>query len=308
MIKAILKFIAFVIACVMIAIASGVVSFIHFSDGDSVSFRDLAKLERIEKTIKDVNEEKEIVPEEEERTNILIASIEKGESDVILLASIGHNKREIDIIFIPRDTFFKFQGGVARDVDKLKDIYAILGIAGLTEAVENVLPGISINHYVSIDYKGFVNVVDSIGGVTVEIKERMFYEDPYENPPLLIDFLPGKHILDGKESLKYIRYISGSIANAASRGDDLGRITAMKKFVERAIKKSFTHRLPVVIKTALKHVNSDLIDANIASLIAIVANVEQKNIRIHTLPGRITENNFFVFDREKTEILIKEIF
>lgn len=307
MFRAILKFIAFLIACVVVAIAAGTVSFMHFSDGDSISFRDLAKLEKIEETIKDVSEEQEIIAQPDVRTNILISSIEKGESDVILVASIEHNKREIDIIFIPRDTFFKFQGGVARNVDKLKDVYATLGIEGLTEAVEGVLQGMVIDHYITIDYKGFIDIVDSIGGVAVQIDERMFYVDSQETPPLIIDFAPGNHTLNGKDSLKYIRYISGSVVNAASREDDLGRISAIKNFVEEAIKKSFTLRLPVVAKTALKHVNSDLDDVNIASLIAVVTRVEHKDIRIHTLPGRFTGNNFFVHEREKTKVLLKEL-
>lgn len=307
MFRAILKFIAFVIACVVVAISAGTVSFMHFSDGDSISFRDLAKLEKIEETIKDVSEEQEIIAQPDVRTNILISSIEKGESDVILVASIEHNKREIDIIFIPRDTFFKFQGGVARNVDKLKDVYGTLGIEGLTEAVEGVLQGMVIDHYITIDYKGFIDIVDSIGGVAVQIDERMFYRDSQETPPLIIDFAPGNHTLNGKDSLKYIRYISGSVVNAASREDDLGRISAIKNFVEEAIKKSFTHRLPVVVKTALKHVNSDLGDVNIASLIAVVTRVEHKDIRIHTLPGHFTENNFFVHEREKTKVLLKEL-
>lgn len=308
MVKAILKFIAFVIACILIAIASGIVSFMHFSDNDTVSFRDLAKLEKIEETIKDVSQEKELAAEKNIRTNILISSIEKSKSDVIILASIEHNNKEIDIIFIPRDTFYKFQGGIARNVDKLKNIYEVLGVEGLKEAVEDILHGIQINHYVTVDYKGFINIIDSIGGVTVQVEERMFYEDPFASPPLLINFSSGTHTLNGRDSLKYIRYIGGSIVNTATRENDLGRIEAIKNFTREAIKKSFTHRLPVIIRTAFKHVDTDIGDANIASLLAIVATLEQKDIRIHTVPGYMVEGGFFVHDRDKTRVLLEGVF
>ena len=57
---------------------------------------------------------------------------------------------------------------------------------------------LDIDYYVKVDYQIVMDVVDEIGGVTIEVPRRMKYDDPKADPPLHIDIAKGVQTLDGK--------------------------------------------------------------------------------------------------------------
>ena len=87
----------------------------------------------------------------------------------------------------------------------------------MQSSVENLL-GIQIDHTVKVNFDGFINVIDALGGINIDVPCRMY--KPLED----IDLLPGYQTLDGSEALAFVRW----------RGDgtgDYGRIERQQQFI-----------------------------------------------------------------------------
>jgi len=81
------------------------------------------------------------------------------------------------------------------------------GMEALRQTLEVTL-GIPIDHYVLVDFAGFVDVVDAIGGVTVHSTESMHIAFSPAKPgedPIEINITPGDYHLDGRTALAYVR-------------------------------------------------------------------------------------------------------
>ena len=158
-----------------------------------------------------------------EKINLLVLGIDhiKGaqarRSDTMMLASIDTAQNKASLISIPRDLFLKYPDGKFRRVNAA---YAIDGPDLAREMVSNFL-GIPINFYLVVDYEGFEEIVDLMGGVEITVEERLQYTDEAGN--LNIDIEPGTQTLSGEDAMGYVRY----------RGNqsDLQRINRQQKFL-----------------------------------------------------------------------------
>jgi LCP family protein required for cell wall assembly len=152
-------------------------------------------------------------------TNVLLLGTGGGDhdgadlTDTIILASIDQNNKLVPMLSIPRDFYVDIEdlGGGQRIngvYETGKDKYdSVTGIKYVQEAVEKIT-GVDIHYYVKIDFDGFRDIVDSLGGVDIYVDEAI--HDPYypkEGTILYETFdLPsGQQSLDGETALKYAR-------------------------------------------------------------------------------------------------------
>ncbi|MFJ8809883.1 LCP family protein [Streptomyces sp. NPDC102490] len=148
-------------------------------------------------------------------------------SDTAMVMHIPEGRTEAVAVSIPRDTLVtrpacKKQDGA--DVASAKrvmfnSIYSQVGPACVVKTVEQ-LSGIRMDHYVEIDFAGFKDLVDAIGGVTVTVEEDI------HDPSSGLDLTAGKHKLNGTESLAFVRTRHG-----VGDGSDLGRIGLQQQFM-----------------------------------------------------------------------------
>ncbi|MFC1600356.1 LCP family protein [Patescibacteria group bacterium] len=152
-------------------------------------------------------------------TNILLLGTGGGDhdgadlTDTIILASIDQNNKLVPMLSIPRDFYVNVEdlGGGQRIngiYEMGKDKYdSVTGIKYVQETIEDIT-GIDIHYYVKIDFRGFEDIVESLGGVDIFVDEAI--NDPYypkEGTILYQTFtLPsGQQTLDGETALKYAR-------------------------------------------------------------------------------------------------------
>ena len=152
--------------------------------------------------------------------NILVLGCDEreGESqaraDVIIVATIRPDDKEVSLFSIPRDTRVAIEG---HGKDKINHAMAFGGIPLITDATEHLL-GIEIDHAVKVNFDGFINVIDALGGVYVDVPERMY------KPLEAINLQPGPQHLYGEDALAFVRW----------RGDgtgDYGRIARQQQFI-----------------------------------------------------------------------------
>lgn len=116
-------------------------------------------------------------------------------TDTILYVAITGD--DISMIAIPRDTF------LPDEYRKINAVYHHDGADGLRRQVEGIL-GVPIDYYAIIKLDIFEDLVDALGGVTIDIPYRMYYSDNAGG--LHINFQPGVQHLTGAEASKFVRY------------------------------------------------------------------------------------------------------
>ena len=94
------------------------------------------------------------------------------------------------------------------------------GMGALTDLISHYFQ-IDINYYLLADFEGFVEAVDIIGGVEVEIDQAIY------DPLLGFELTPGKQVLDGQMALNYVRsrhFITGDFARSTNQRNFLSAL------------------------------------------------------------------------------------
>jgi LCP family protein required for cell wall assembly len=127
---------------------------------------------------------------------------------------------------IPRDVFTEIEGIGA---SKINAAYAFGGAKGQVRAVEDLL-GIDIDHVVIIDFEGFQDLIDAIGGVEVTVEKKFCSEISGGagggQGGFSLRLGKGEHTLDGEDALTFAR----TRTNECDAGyDDLDRAAAQQQ-------------------------------------------------------------------------------
>ena len=120
------------------------------------------------------NEVSEQVSEAEFKSikNVALFGIDGGRSDTIIIASINQTDHTIKLISVPRDTYVSVQG---YGKTKINHAYAY-GKEQLALKTINSNFGLNISEYVTINFKGLINIINKLGGIQLDItKAEMEY-------------------------------------------------------------------------------------------------------------------------------------
>jgi LCP family protein required for cell wall assembly len=155
-------------------------------------------------------------------------------SDTIILLHVDPREQRAGILSIPRDLYVPIAG--TDESDRVNVAFALGGPERLLATVQDGL-GIQINHFAQVDFVGFREIVDALGGVGV------FVPNPARDTFSGLD-LPraGCVELDGEQALAWVRsrhyqYLTGGRWMEDPRGD-LGRIGRQQDFLRRVMRKA----------------------------------------------------------------------
>lgn len=135
-------------------------------------------------------------------------------TDVVMVGAIHPDTKEAVLVSLPRDTFFEIPGFYR--ADKLTHFYPkFIGMkergeldSATPEDEMKVMLGkymdIDIDHAAVINFQGFVDVVDALGGVEVNVDQDMCYRDTADGTN--INLKAGHQELDGQKALDFVRY------------------------------------------------------------------------------------------------------
>ena len=160
----------------------------------------------------------------DERTN------DKGRSDTLIDMTLNPKTNTMQMVSIPRDTRTTIAG--RGSVDKINAAYAYGGTSMAVKTVEN-FTNTSVDYYVKINMQGLTDLVDAVGGVTINNDYMAFKEGTYT-------FNKGELNLDGKKALAYVR-----MRHQDPRGD-FGRNERQRQVIMALVNKaasfsSFSH-------------------------------------------------------------------
>ncbi|GLY09074.1 LCP family protein [Pseudobacillus badius] len=143
--------------------------------------------------------EKEVSLENKEAFTVLLLGVDeregdKGRSDTMLLMSVNGKENSVEMLSIPRDTRVNIAGKNKKD--KINHAYAFGGVDMSAKTVEEFLD-IPVDYYVEMNMDGFKDLVDAVGGVTVDNPFAFSYGGE--------SFKQGTIHLNGEEALQYTR-------------------------------------------------------------------------------------------------------
>ncbi|PIC72939.1 LCP family protein [Sporosarcina sp. P17b] len=123
-----------------------------------------------------------------------------GRSDALVLATLNPKTKSIKLVSIPRDSYVYIPH--VNYKDKITHAHAYGGTKASIDTVEQLFD-IPVNYYVKMNFNAFIDVVDALGGVEVEVPYERIEKD--ENDKNAIHLMPGFQRLDGRHTLALAR-------------------------------------------------------------------------------------------------------
>lgn len=244
--------------------------------------------------------------EPKERINVLVVGTNQNLTDFIMVAGYDPQTGNISLLSIPRDTKYKGLNSPDTAFSKINAIYQGKYIDKLQTNIEKMLD-IKIDKYLIFDKNALWDVVDQLGGVTVDIGEkRLKYSDPEQD--LYIDLQPGVQVLNGKKAEQYVRF-------RRYADGDLGRIKAQQNFIQcfikECIKPAKIGKLPGIAKNVISEVKTDISIDLILYYLEDVIKIDLNKLRIETLPGYpkdMSGVSFYIYKEKEAKDLANEMY
>lgn len=225
-----------------------------------------------------------------------VSSVRGGRTDTILYLSIVDTT--LTMVAIPRDLF------VGEGTQRINGVFSRDGPDGLVRRVESIL-GLPIDYHAIVDLNIFQGMVDALGGVEVNVPERMYYRDVAGG--LTIDFQPGPQVLDGKAASEFIRY------RQTQRGD-IDRLDNVKRlaYAMLAKLKSLNVRavgaVPDLAATFFEQVDTNASPALVRRMLPRIADLDIRSATLPTIEVRRGEAAGLVTEPAVVETFLADTF
>ena len=217
-----------------------------------------------------------------------VKSAAGARSDTMMLVHISKSRDNAVIISLPRDSLVTIPAHTSQDgksqvaemQGKLNSAFAWGGAPLLIQTLEAKM-NLRIDHYVEVNFAGFKNVVDALGGIQVCTKKDI------NDPKSHLVLSAGIHTLDGIESLKYVR------TRDFDGMGDLGRMQRQQQFVSAIFRKATSSgtllnpfKVKNLISATFKTVKTDetLNQGDIVTLAKQIRNLTPGKMRTLTVP------------------------
>jgi polyisoprenyl-teichoic acid--peptidoglycan teichoic acid transferase len=186
-------------------------------------------------------------PESSEAMNIILLGSEttgtatqsSGRSSTIMVLHVDPKLDFACLLSVPRDLYVDIPG---HGKSRINQAYILGGPQLTIQTVKEVL-GLDIEKYVKVDFDAFGKIIDSLGGVYVDVDRR--YQDTQSLP---IDLNPGYQLLNGANALAFARY-------RFDQNSDSGRMTRQQRVLsavrEQAVGWDLPVKLPGLVGTVL---------------------------------------------------------
>ncbi len=236
------------------------------------------------------------------------AEITGARSDTTLLVHLPADRQSALVVSIPRDTVLdvpscKTQNGPSTPyTDRFNSAFSIGGPGCTIKTVEQNT-GVFIDHFIIVDFSGFNDIVDALGGVDVCLPEAVV------EPKSGLDLQAGTTTVTGDQALAFVR------VRAIGTGSDIDRIDRQQAFLSSLINKAKSSgtllnpvKLVRFLEAATKSLTTDPELANLNEMRQIaqdVRGIPPKDITFVTTPWLVNPDdpNTVVWNERKTNAL-----
>ncbi|HEY2521533.1 MAG TPA: LCP family protein [Streptosporangiaceae bacterium] len=195
-------------------------------------------------------------------------------SDTLMLLHVSADRGTVTVVSIPRDSWVDIPG---HGMSKINAAYGLGGPKLMVQTVEQAT-GLTINHYVEVNFLGFVKIIDALGGVNICLPQPV--DDTYSG----LRLSAGEHRVDGITALAYARD-RHSFATS-----DLARIQDQQKLLSTALANAIHSGLlanPIKLSGFISAAVSALtVDQglNVSALADQMRGISTQDVRFMTVP------------------------
>ena len=185
-------------------------------------------------------------------------------SDVIVLAHVSGDRKRVDLIHVPRDLYVTIPGN---GKNKINASYAFGGTQLLTQTLQPLI-GVPIDHVAKVDFDGFKNITDALGGVTLATDE-------------------GTRTFNGTEALAWVRERKSLSQGDISRGER--QMLFIRAVLTKALSKDVVTNPSELSRTINAATSNMVVDENLTTseiqkLAVSLRSVRGKDIHMQTAP------------------------
>jgi LCP family protein required for cell wall assembly len=227
-----------------------------------------------------------------DRINILLVGIDRRggtgwgyRTDTIIILTVDPVNKTAGMLSIPRDLQLSIPGN-GEDRINTANVWGYNydypggGPALLKRTIESAF-GITIDYYVMADFEAFVEIIDTLGGIDVDVPTELHdtqYPDPRPGDPYAfrtIHFDPGWQHMDGTRALKYARSrMSTSDFDRAKRQQII--LVAIR---DQALNLNLLPKLPTLAATLANNVKTDMTMDEMAQMAPLALQIDTANIK-----------------------------
>ncbi|MBW4442593.1 MAG: LCP family protein [Plectolyngbya sp. WJT66-NPBG17] len=209
----------------------------------------------------------------------LVNSFE-GLTDTMLLLRFDPESKKVVVMSIPRDTRTYI---AEHGMTKINEANYHGGPALSAKSVSELLGGVGIDRYITINVQGVQALVNALGGVTVHVPKDMKYQD--DSQRLYINLKAGRQELDGNKVLQLLRY-------RHDENGDIGRIQrqqmVMRALMEQSLNPSTVSRFPSLLGVVQSHIDTNLTVEELVALVGFASQVNRSNTKMLMVPGEFS--------------------
>jgi LCP family protein required for cell wall assembly len=209
-------------------------------------------------------------------------------SDVAMIVHVHQGGEKASVVSIPRDTLVtrpqcmgrtKIKPEAKRQV--FNTAYEVGGPVCAVKTVEK-LSGMRMDHYLEVDFTGFKELIDSLGGISMTTNKAI------KDPKSHLDLPPGTHQLNGEQSLGLVR-----TRKSVGDGSDLGRIQLQQAFMKALMEQIkdigvlSPKKLFNLADASTKTLTTDSKLSSVGSLVSFgssLSGIGAKDMKVITLP------------------------
>lgn len=204
-----------------------------------------------------------------------------GLTDTMLMVRFNPEAKKLVALSIPRDTRAAVPG---YGITKINEANADGGPALSAKATSELLGGVGVDRYVSINVQGVQALVDALGGVTVFVPKDMKYKD--ESQHLYVNLKAGQQHLNGDQVLQLLRFRYDEYG-------DIGRIQrqqmVMRALMEQALNPTTLARLPQILSVIQSHIDTNLSVEELVALVGFAARTNRSQVQMLMVPGSFSQ-------------------
>ena len=199
-------------------------------------------------------------------------------ADSIMLARVDEGKKQVTLISLPRDLLVNIEG---HGQGKLNSALTYNGVAGAIDAASE-LAGVPISYYATIYFSGFKDLVDALGGVTVEVPEGTYYKG--------VTVPAGKAVeINGEEALVLARCRHGNPPDqGAYAAGDYQRTLNQRNLMKAIAKKALTQpvfMLPGTVTTVATCIETNMPPYKLAIIALAMRGMDTDGMYMAVVPA-----------------------
>ncbi|MBD2848001.1 LCP family protein [Paenibacillus sp. IB182496] len=200
---------------------------------------------------------------------------ERGRSDTMLYTVVRPVDGALLMVSIPRDAYVEIPG---RHGDKINHAYAYGEAELAVETVESLFDT-KVDHYATVNFSGFRDVIDEMGGISLPIDKDLVNDDPGHEKFVV---KAGQDLYNGQDALNYVRFREDA-------GGDISRTGRHQTFVNAVLERAGDiqnwSKIPQLIETMGDNFATDMKPDTIIDVAKAMVQADTRSIYGETLGG-----------------------